>query len=514
MSFKPAKLKLNIPMASSFTPTDEQIENARLVKTGKNVKIIAGPGTGKSSSLRYIAEQVPDKNILVLCFNAANAKESNAHPDKPDNIFYATIHSIAYAKEMASPKMKKKLSFLSFNDLKGFALETFIDRPDIVKVTRSIITCINYFCRSDKSHLSSFAENYFNYLTTMEALEDKCTLSESQQERLVKITEQYWENLISLEHPATISHDIYLKLFQLAAEKIYTIYDKNGKCQVKIDILALDEAQDTNPVSEIIFASQTHLQRIIVGDPMQQLYAWRGAGKTMDNFNDFEIGNLCTSFRFNQTIADNANRILALAGSKMILQGKGTKTKIDTKAWLCRTNASVIQVILANLSSKEKIYTSINFQDVFSKLYHLQACYFNTEPKFPNKELAYITDRKTLEAAQEYSDEVKRLVKLNLSLTSLGTLTQAKTALQAILVNSPKDATLVVSTIHAAKGLEYSSVTIDDDFLSFEDEEDSSFEEEYITELLTEEKLCLLFVALTRAEVEVNVPSYLREILL
>ena len=52
--------------SKGFTPTVEQVFNKDLVASGKNVKIVAGAGSGKSSSLRYTAASIPEKNFLVL----------------------------------------------------------------------------------------------------------------------------------------------------------------------------------------------------------------------------------------------------------------------------------------------------------------------------------------------------------------------------------------------------------------------------------------------------------------
>jgi ABC-type transporter Mla maintaining outer membrane lipid asymmetry ATPase subunit MlaF len=74
-------------------PTTEQQNISQLVKEGHNVKVIAGAGAGKSSTLRYVAKQVPARNVLVLIFNKANAVETLEHPDRPTNLFACTSHS-------------------------------------------------------------------------------------------------------------------------------------------------------------------------------------------------------------------------------------------------------------------------------------------------------------------------------------------------------------------------------------------------------------------------------------
>jgi superfamily I DNA/RNA helicase len=83
----------------------------------------------------------------------------------------------------------------------------------------------------------------------------------------------------------------------------------------------LDEAQDTNPVLEEIFLNQD-AQRVCVGDPAQQMYAWRSARDVMTVF-PAEHLELTRSFRFGSPIAEVANRWLRHAESDMRLTGSG-----------------------------------------------------------------------------------------------------------------------------------------------------------------------------------------------
>lgn len=518
MAFKrPAALP--VVQSKVITPTKEQVDNANEVVAGNNVKIVAGAGTGKSSSYRYTATRVPDKNILVLCFNAANAAESNAHPDRPNNIYYATTHSIAYAN-IIDAKFRKKLSYLDYKDLNEFASlikPLTVGQKDeyktILKLNRSILDAIMYFCRSDKQYIGAYALDYFSYLFGAGEIEgdfDKLVLGENSIHLLASIVDNYWENLIDPNHPAKISHDVYLKLFHLKGVRIETFFDKETKSAIPVDILGLDEAQDTNPVVQSIFEAQSHLQRVLVGDPMQQLYAWRGAGDAMNCFKDFSVGYLTESFRFNSDIARKANIILERAGSDMELVGSGKQTSIVTKAHLCRTNASVVEAIFRYLNTDEKVYTSINMKEVFGKLYHMQACFFNGKPMYPVKEFAGIVDRETLLAAIEYSEDLRRLDKLRAVITRGSTLAEVRKAFDKVIVSDPADATIVITTGHASKGMEYDSVTIDEDLIpSTEDTSQSQIQERLFSDhALT----CLFYVMVTRAKVEVIVPSYLEDL--
>jgi len=501
-----------------FKPTLEQQTNLSLLKSGKDVKIIAGAGSGKSSSLRYMAASMPHKTFLVWCFNAANAEESNNHPDKPDNIIYSTGHSTAY-REVIDSRMRKKLGpYLNYNELpngiQDIAHEVSIDDKTFntakTILLRSALDCITYFCRSNALGIADYAEWYYTYHHTVNDYKTNLVelpLTVRQVDKMVQIVCDYWINLGDSYNLTQITHDVYLKMYQLSGTTVKEVWDKVGKRFVKPDIIALDEAQDTNPVMQAIFERQPH-QKMLIGDPMQQLYAWRGAGDAMKSFTDFSVGYLTESFRFNSTIADMANLVLHKAGSDMQVKGSSTKQDITSYAHLCRTNASVVARIFAELGSGKKVYTSIKVSDVFSKLYHMQSCWFNEKPKYPSKELASIVDKESLLKALEYSEELQRLNKLSQHLTAGGnTLTAAKKQLDSILVKTPVEADIVISTIHASKGMEYDYVAIDADFLIVGEDETEADAIERLWE--SEPLYCMLYVAITRGRVECTLPAIL-----
>lgn len=96
-------------------------------------------------------------------------------------------------------------------------------------------------------------------------------------------------------------HDHYLKMWALT------------KPRIDADFLFLDEAQDTNPVLEQVFASQRdHAQLVMVGDSAQAIYGWRGARDVMTGFDATHL-TLTQSFRFGPLLAEQANRWLELA---------------------------------------------------------------------------------------------------------------------------------------------------------------------------------------------------------
>lgn len=79
-----------------------------------------------------------------------------------------------------------------------------------------------------------------------------------------------WDTMIRVDHPFPITHDGYLKLYQISEPKLDQQYDT----------IIFDEAQDSNPVTSSIVTMQ-RCRKIFIGDPHQQIYRFRGANNAM-----------------------------------------------------------------------------------------------------------------------------------------------------------------------------------------------------------------------------------------
>ena len=73
-----------------------------------------------------------------------------------------------------------------------------------------------------------------------------------------------------------MTHDGYLKLWQLSVPNLVREYG--------VDCILLDEGQDLSGAMLDVFLHQ-QCARIIVGDPHQQIYQFRGAINAMDSVN-------------------------------------------------------------------------------------------------------------------------------------------------------------------------------------------------------------------------------------
>ncbi|HBT8980387.1 TPA: hypothetical protein MCM29_005126 [Klebsiella pneumoniae] len=79
---------------TKFSPTKEQKESLNVFEIEQILKISAKAGTGKTSTLKFIAESHPELTFLYVAFNKSMAND--AAKKFPDNVHVMTIHSLAY----------------------------------------------------------------------------------------------------------------------------------------------------------------------------------------------------------------------------------------------------------------------------------------------------------------------------------------------------------------------------------------------------------------------------------
>ena len=83
---------------------------------------------------------------------------------------------------------------------------------------------------------------------------------------VVKLARKLWEQMCDPQNPLKMVHDGYLKLFAMS------------KPQLRYDIILLDEAQDTNPITlQIVMSQVPRVALVLVGDKHQSIYGFRKA---------------------------------------------------------------------------------------------------------------------------------------------------------------------------------------------------------------------------------------------
>jgi hypothetical protein len=452
-------------------PTIEQETIIAKAIEGKNIAIKAFAGSAKTSTCVMVAEQLV-KNSLYIAFNKSIAEEAIIR--FPSYVQCSTLHSLAY-RAMITPLLKKKLnSFFDFNDIpfiKGF------DKDENFQIKIATIDTIKAFCQSDSRDIKDFAK--------------------SKEKFMVDLIYNYWKDLTNEHHKAKITHDVYLKMFHLSNPRL------------AFDIIYLDEAQDSNPVTLDIVLQQKHAQIILVGDSYQAIYEWRGAVDALDNLSEnFEKLYLTESFRFTQEIADMAFKITSYLGNVRKIAGKAiNKTDTRNKAIIVRNNSTLIEQLLLAYENKQKVYVLSDLKDLWAKLYHISNLWGNKLIKYPHKELAAYKTFKELEDFAKAVPELQKLINLTKQLSSGGLYNNIEN-IKSIIVDKENLANFTLTTAHKSKGLEWEEVTLTSDLLEI------IYDDVPIEEILKDNQTGnLLYVAITRAKYKLNLPDVIYNLL-
>jgi superfamily I DNA/RNA helicase len=502
-----------------MNPTNEQIEIVEAAKTGANLAISAFAGAGKTSTLKLVAEVLP-KRSLYIAFNKAIAEE--AKTKFPSNVECRTLHSIAYENIIGnSRKLKEKLksSLDSREILKflGLELEHLVYK-DRLREVRRLRKAIELFCQSAEKDIYSIAFSSYKSALVKELTiklgysEIDWEFVEEKSTKYAAIAVKLWEGLIAEDSLLSINHDIYLKLYHLGPRSLHNVFR----------VIYLDEAQDSNDLTLdiVMTCAAKGSQIILVGDTYQAIYAWRGAVNAFDKIpENFVRKSLTTSFRFHSGIAETANELLNFMGSKEDVIGAAkfnSNFNQTDKAILCRTNAGILNAVLAAAARGEKIYCTKDFSSFFSAIWHTIFLKQGKEIKYPYPAFSdYETWDMFTKAAAELDDEAAQCINfiywcLEQEIYPGDLINKAKSAISDKL----EPGMTTITTMHKSKGLEWDVVEIVNDFAI---ERAGETYEEMISRVrgsFEETQLGnLLYVAVTRAKQKLILNSIVEDVI-
>lgn len=466
-----------------FAPTDEQIEALRLFHAGDSMVIEAGAGTGKTSTLRLLAwsTQRPGR---YLAFNKAIADDVQG--SMPSRVGASTAHSLAfravgrpYARRLSAPRMKAR-ELAQRLDLAPMWVNAGGTRKALTDgyLGGLVMRSIERFCQSAALEPGPEHVPYIDGIDFPEKDGTRgWTNNTAVRDRLVPAMRKAWADICDVGGQLRFVHAHYLKIFQLSEPF------------VPAEFIMLDEAQDLNPVLDAIVAAQEHAQLIYVGDPSQAIYEWTGAVNAMETFEADHRTTLTQSFRFGPAIAARANEILARIDSNLRLSGLSSIASsvgvLDRPAAiLCRTNAHAVLQMLRWQARDLRPHLVGGGSEVLS---FARAAGDLMEHRFvSHPELACFD---TWEEVQAYVEQDAQGVDLKLlvELVDEYGIEKIEQALGAMPTET--DADVVISTAHKAKGREWPSVQIADDFTMVEE---------------TPAELRLRYVAVTRAKLALD----------
>jgi hypothetical protein len=242
---------------TTLRPTPEQDAIVEAYLCGANLVIQAGAGTGKTSSLRLLAQAQPGRRGLYVAYNRAIA--SDARASFPRDVTCKTAHALAfgavgrqYKHRLDSPRMpaRQVAIVLGISGPIRLGPERVLTPAQLARIVNDTVT---RFCYSADPEITG------RHVPVIDGLKDPATKA-ALRELILPWAHKAWADLTRLDGRLPFSHDHYLKLWALT------------KPTIPADYVLLDEAQDANPVVADLVERQTHAQRILVGDSAQAIY--------------------------------------------------------------------------------------------------------------------------------------------------------------------------------------------------------------------------------------------------
>ncbi|XP_068045450.1 F-box DNA helicase 1 [Anomalospiza imberbis] len=476
------------------------------IEPGQTVKIMAFAGTGKTSTLVKYAEKFSELKFLYLAFNKAVAEKGKKV--FPRNVTCKTFHSLAFGSIGRHYKEKGKLNFSKLSVYSvSFLLRNREGQSLFVRGKTVSQTLENFFSSSDEEiceeHTPVWFKNTHGQMQLVSREEKRINVEEAK---------EIWHNMKKLDGDAQKKYkmtcDGYLKLWQLSKPQL------SG-----YDAIFVDEAQDCTPAIVDIVQSQK-CGKILVGDPHQQIYTFRGAVNTLYLVPHTHMYYLTQSFRFGPEIAYVGSTILDVCKgirSKTLVGGKqkgnvrgGREGKV---ALLSRSNWNVFEdaVEFSGRDPPAKIHiigglerfglgriydiwklslpadvrknSNLLVEDPFIKKWE------ESQGLVALKEYAARVDDRDLEGkisiVEKYRERIPGLVE----------------RIQGSHVSQESLADFLIGTVHQAKGLEFDTVCIADDFVQIPSVSGAFLRRMNIAlDRTPQDEWNLLYVAVTRAK--------------
>lgn len=441
------------------------------------VGVIAGAGCGKSSTARLVCNSAVEKKRkpLYIAYNRSAADEFKFK----GGIDAMTQHS--FCRELLKKVEKfKTVNNYIMSDIREVLSVDFQIGQDVFK------TLNNFFYSADEVL-------NLDLVPPMDRVTDK-VYRQMARNMVLRYTKDFWKDR---KQRKIFSHDAYVKILQTDYPELLNL---------DYDLFTVDEYQDSNPAFLAILNRHPQ-QQLCIGDPMQSIYAWRGAVDAFDQFKGTSK-DLSISFRFPNVIAELANHIISQRNSNFRLTGMESKsTFLPQTAYLHRSNIGCL------LRAKELLDKGVDFvlqggiskdeKAVLADMRYLATKHSDWVKTSHCKGMTSYEDIRDMIKLEhgtfgEWGNRERLINKLGGMSYFQSELASMEAVSEANLQNPQAS---VITTAHKAKGLEYPRIVVGSDFLSKFKTEESDYLEHgafSISKAKIEEQN-LLYVAVTRA---------------
>lgn len=415
-------------------------------RPGESRKVMAGPGTGKTTSLRMIAGASSQRGTYIA-YNRPIAEEAKAV--LPSHVKATTAHAMAFGQTQMFNQPKGRIVGRIFPEKVIEAISFPLARTGHTELVAAGIALegLNKFYNSVDSSIN---ETHFQGLTTRAT-----NLSP-----IMRAAQEVWD-MQRGDTAMALTHDSYLKMWQ-QNDRIGT----GGS-----NYVLFDEAQDASPVM-IDIINRMGIPVTWMGDQDQSIYQWRGAVNAME-MADCRAFPLSQSWRFGQRIAEMANAVRTgkMAGrtpSFDLVGAPGLDTEIGytpppgKRTILTRTNAEWF----AHAIEFPGIVHVVGGIDETARMLEAahSLCFEGRSPRNAPPTISRFNSWGDLEIhAEELQD--RELLFIKKIVTTYGSnLPRMIGELRARHIDSDHNAELILSTAHKAKGREFDVVSLGDGF--------------------------------------------------
>lgn len=433
-------------------PTSEQQEAIDAFRTGGSLKINAYAGTGKTTTLQQLAATTSARG-MYLAFNKSIAQE--AAEKFPASVNCSTVHSLAFRATPSAfkrniKKMTDNMNVNAFADLLQYE-DCLLAGTKVTARAQGHLAreTLRHFMQGGLRKISNRHVPNLDHMGSLGRLPEHDQAALNQQ--AIEGAQWMWRKMSDPSDPTPLGHDGYLKLWALSDPRLAA------------DFILLDEAQDTNPVVLGVLAKQ-QAQIVYVGDRHQQIYEWRGAVNAMDLMKTAHASYLTTSFRFGPKIAEAASAVLRRLNEARPLTGNPAAESFigvdHPDAILARTNATVMSSTLEALTAGKRPHIVGGIGELIRMLNAVRDLK-QGRPTDVAEFFGFTHWNEVVEFSKlPEGEQMRTFVSLVENFGEERLITELrKTA------DTEKEADLIISTAHKAKGREWDCVRLAGDFM-------------------------------------------------
>jgi len=467
------------------------------------VKVNARAGTGKTTTLRMVAEKNPKMRGLYIVFN--KRAQLRAREAFPRNFEVRTMHSLAYGASRPGEDWKVHGGSGSFSQ--ATLLPSYADLPEQQHSLGSLsYGFLTYFLNTSYRRLERAAQHF-----------SEATLSGEQQ-----LLFQRHSGRIIAECRTLMSawyrghhacpHDFYLKLAH-----------HSGRLHRKLlnyDLILVDEGQDLSEIMlDLLFGSPKRI--FLVGDTHQGIYGFRHAVDAMRKLPADNELELSLSFRFGQELAKLASLYIreAKGVGSFNIEGspqRNTRVKVYRRlrarqiprggAVLARTNLSLFETALRLYENRRPLRFERDMGPLLQRVRDTISLHQGRKEGIQDP---FIAAFRSLAHMENYAEQMRDHYLRSL----VGIVKRHEPGLSRVLSGMwehswksselPPAKVVTLSTVHSAKGEQYGTVILHEDIPQHLEQTGHGGNQEENRD----EEVNLGYVAITRASDELMLPE-------